>query len=241
LAAELWHAQEAWRNATRVSGLLRVESDISERKWRLFALECCRAVLPLCVEPWHREAFEQAEMLVDGPNPGAMCRGIPQLHDADKQRRRWDDWYYRPAWYRPIRPENEVWAERAILDLAVWREGTVTRHQIHESLLAALAPDADPNREQLVEQWESRFALILREIAGDPFAMVTFDANWRTFNATCLARMMYQSRDFSLMPILADALQDAGCDNDDILNHCRDTSATHVRGCWVVDLVLGKM
>jgi hypothetical protein len=42
------------------------------------------------------------------------------------------------------------------------------------------------------------------------------------------------------MPILADALQDAGCDHDDILNHCRDANAMHVRGCWVVDLVLGK-
>ena len=51
---------------------------------------------------------------------------------------------------------------------------------------------------------------------------------------------MYDSRDFSLMPILADALQDAGCENEHILNHCRDTEAKHVRGCWVVDLVLGK-
>ena len=50
---------------------------------------------------------------------------------------------------------------------------------------------------------------------------------------------MYESHDFSAMPILADALQDAGCDNDDILAHCRN-STTHVRGCWVVDLVLGK-
>jgi hypothetical protein len=40
--------------------------------------------------------------------------------------------------------------------------------------------------------------------------------------------------------ILADALQDAGCDSDDILDHLRDPHATHVRGCWVVDLVLGK-
>jgi hypothetical protein len=51
---------------------------------------------------------------------------------------------------------------------------------------------------------------------------------------------MYESRDFSPMPILADALQDAGCDNDTILAHCRDEQHTHVRGCWVVDLVLGK-
>jgi hypothetical protein len=51
---------------------------------------------------------------------------------------------------------------------------------------------------------------------------------------------MYEGREFSAMPILADALQDAGCEHADILAHCRDPQATHVRGCWVVDLVLGK-
>ena len=55
-----------------------------------------------------------------------------------------------------------------------------------------------------------------------------------------LAQRIYDTRDFSAMPILADALQDAGCDNADILSHCRDASAAHVRGCWVVDLALGK-
>ncbi len=54
-----------------------------------------------------------------------------------------------------------------------------------------------------------------------------------------LARQMYESRDFSVMPILADALQDASCDSDDILTHCR-SGGPHVRGCWAVDLVLGK-
>jgi hypothetical protein len=50
---------------------------------------------------------------------------------------------------------------------------------------------------------------------------------------------MYESRDFGPMLILADALQDSGCDNPDILTHCR-SDGPHVRGCWVVDLVLGK-
>ena len=66
-----------------------------------------------------------------------------------------------------------------------------------------------------------------------------FDPAWRTDTALSLARVMYESRDFSAMPILADALQDAGCELADILDHCRGTSP-HVRGCWVVDLVLGK-
>ncbi|MDY3556938.1 hypothetical protein R5W24_006114 [Gemmata sp. JC717] len=58
---------------------------------------------------------------------------------------------------------------------------------------------------------------------------------------SALARQMYESHDFSAMPILADALQDAGCNAEAILNHCRDVGTPHVRGCWVVDLVLGKV
>ncbi|AMV23748.1 hypothetical protein VT84_05000 [Gemmata sp. SH-PL17] len=81
---------------------------------------------------------------------------------------------------------------------------------------------------------------ILRDIFGNPFKRPNFKGAWRTDTAVTLARGMYESRDFSAMPILADALQDAGCDNDDILTHCRDADVPHVRGCWVADLVLGK-
>jgi hypothetical protein len=55
-----------------------------------------------------------------------------------------------------------------------------------------------------------------------------------------MAKGMYDSREFSAMPNLADALQDAGCDNDEVLDHCRAADDVHVRGCWIVDLVLGK-
>ena len=83
-------------------------------------------------------------------------------------------------------------------------------------------------------------AKLVRDIFGNPFSPVVFDPEWRTSTAVALAKQMYDARDFSAMPILADALQDAGCDNDDILNHCRDANGVHVRGCWIVDLVLGK-
>lgn len=82
-------------------------------------------------------------------------------------------------------------------------------------------------------------AEILRDIFRNPFRLVTFSPKWLTSTATALARQMYDSRDFSAIPILADALQDAGCDNEDVLNNCRQPGE-HVRGCWVVDLVLGK-
>lgn len=81
---------------------------------------------------------------------------------------------------------------------------------------------------------------LLRDIFGPlPFIRVTFSPSWHTDTALTLARQMYESREFSAMPILADALQDAGCENADILAHCRGPGP-HVRGCWVVDLVLGK-
>ena len=79
---------------------------------------------------------------------------------------------------------------------------------------------------------------VVRDIFGNPFRLVAFSPAWRTDTAMSLARQMYESREFSAMPILADALQDAGCDND-VLAHCRGPGP-HVRGCWVVDRVLGK-
>jgi hypothetical protein len=80
---------------------------------------------------------------------------------------------------------------------------------------------------------------ILRDIFGNPFRPVTLDPRWLTASVVDLASAIYEERAFERMPILADALMDAGCDNDDILNHCRG-DGPHVRGCWVVDLLLGK-
>jgi hypothetical protein len=80
-------------------------------------------------------------------------------------------------------------------------------------------------------------AELLRDIVGNPLRPFAFDCAWRTDTAVAVARQMYESRDFGAMPILADALQDAGCEDEQVLNHCREPRA-HVRGCWVCDLVL---
>jgi hypothetical protein len=82
---------------------------------------------------------------------------------------------------------------------------------------------------------------VVCEVAGNPFRLTAFSPEWRTDTARALAEQMYESRDFGAMPILADALQDAGCDDEQALAHCRrDAVGAHVRGCWVCDLVLGK-
>lgn len=87
---------------------------------------------------------------------------------------------------------------------------------------------------------KAHLAVLVRDIFGNPFRPVAFDPSWRTSDVVALAQGIYDDRAFNRMPILADALQDAGCTNDDILTHCRDTNTPHARGCWVVDLVLGK-
>lgn len=74
----------------------------------------------------------------------------------------------------------------------------------------------------------------------NPFRKAKLDPAWLTSDVCALARGIYDEKAFDRMPILADALQDAGCENDDVLSHCRDAKQTHVRGCWVVDLLLEK-
>jgi hypothetical protein len=82
-------------------------------------------------------------------------------------------------------------------------------------------------------------AVLIREVFGNPFRPVNIHVAWLTSTVTSLAQAIYDERAFDRIPILADALEDAGCTNQDILNHCRG-GGEHVRGCWVVDLLLGK-
>ena len=89
------------------------------------------------------------------------------------------------------------------------------------------------------ERATSKQCSLLRCIFGNPFRPVAFSPAWRSETAVALASAIYAERAFDRMPILADALEEAGCDHADVLTHCRG-SGPHVRGCWVVDGVLGK-
>jgi hypothetical protein len=89
-------------------------------------------------------------------------------------------------------------------------------------------------------------AALVRDIFGNPFRPVTLDPCWLTPTVTNLAQAVYDDRqmpsglfDNQRMGILADALEEAGCHNADILGHLRG-GGEHVRGCWAVDLILGR-
>jgi hypothetical protein len=100
---------------------------------------------------------------------------------------------------------------------------------------------ASESESQMHREWQELEgqSILLRDIFGNPFRRVAIDPRWLTSSVLDLARAIYDDRAFERMPVLADALMDAGCDNDDILDHCRG-DGVHVRGCWVVDLLLGK-
>lgn len=89
------------------------------------------------------------------------------------------------------------------------------------------------------ERFLGTVSRLAREIFRNPFCPFPRDASWFSPTAVAIAQGIYDDKAFDRLPILADALQDAGCENDDILNHLR-SDGPHVKGCWALDLVLGK-
>src|SRR5207247_2509289 len=90
------------------------------------------------------------------------------------------------------------------------------------------------NVDAAFDRVDSEFIAFAREWCRDRWR-ACIDPSWLTSDVIAICRGLYESGDFAAMPILADALQDAGCENADVLDHCRGPGP-HVRGCWVVDL-----
>ena len=105
--------------------------------------------------------------------------------------------------------------------------------------------DNEVEANELEETWYTvcrSWCDVLRDIFGNPFRPVSVNPTWLAWNRGAvvgIARTIYDDNAFDLLPILADALKDADCDDEEILQHCRD-GGPHVRGCWVVDSMLGR-
>jgi hypothetical protein len=112
--------------------------------------------------------------------------------------------------------------------------------------VGGMPPGAASPRHPWHQTWQGEFQIVqarqadlMRCVYGNPYRSVASDAAWLTSSVVPLAQGIYDDRAFDRLPILADALEDAGCTNADILSHCRKPGE-HARGCWVVDLLLGK-
>jgi hypothetical protein len=207
-----------WLGCTDPERMLRaMPAGATARKRRLLAVACCRLVFDWLVDNRSREALDVAEAFADGT---AAFHELKQAHD------------------RAFRAQLTVGGEpaQAAAHATFERMADATLLGILELVARSFGA---PNGTEWIDARQLQTDII-RDVFGNPFHPVVFSASWRTDTVLSLARQMYEAHEFSAMPILADALQDAGCDSADILDHCRDPQQAHVRGCWVVDLVLGK-
>jgi hypothetical protein len=200
---------------------------LTERKALLIGCGCCRQSWPEVSLAEFRSVIPILESMADG---GASEREVAEGRRAANYALDMSTGTIRgiPRRYKTRAANCGAWAVRELFSwdrLDAGRVASAVEHLWYVGELPSVVA--------------RRHARVVRDIAGNPFRPVTFDPAWRTSTAVALARGMYESRDFGAMPILADALQDAGCDSDDILDHCRGPGS-HVRGCWVVDLILGK-
>ncbi|MCI0456543.1 MAG: hypothetical protein L0Z62_06140 [Gemmataceae bacterium] len=128
---------------------------------------------------------------------------------------------------------------------AAWHTGQLVANHaaytLSQQLAAERAQQYELHRLRFTEE-RARQADLLREIFFQPFRRVILYRSWFRWNDGTIPHMaqaLYDDRRFEEMPLLADALEEAGCTDSDILSHCRGPGP-HVRGCWVIDLLLGK-
>jgi hypothetical protein len=206
----------------------------SDRKLRLFACACCQFVRPLMTDERSRRAVEGGERYADG---------LASQLELEVVR----------AEARAAIPSKNR-SRGLTVGTRAWREARVV-HALTRAAFAAACnpPDARSTAQQTarvaeqrglawnggVGNWQSN---LLRCIFSNPCCPTVVDPLWFTWHDATLpmlAQAVYDERAFDRLPILADALEDAGCHDAGILAHCRGPGP-HVRGCWVVDLLLGK-
>jgi hypothetical protein len=198
-----------------------------DRKLRLFAIACCLRTKTLLADERSVNAVKVVEEFLEGKATEM------QLKEAYKSAQKAYEESDKPGYWESPLPLARFAARNTAYEDTT-RLGITLVFAVRAGADSAADASGEPTVEKAVQ------ADLCRCVFGNPFRPVSFSPEWRTDTALSLARTMYDARDFSAMPILADALQDAGCDRDDILSHCRDPHAAHVRGCWVCDLVLDK-
>ena len=206
-----------WLASDDVLSMLHVLQGGSGRKFRLFATACA----------W--DEFD-AGAIPEWECPSAL---LPEYRDSIIAAERYAD-----GGPSPSLPRTNHWVSLPVCDVITHEDVAYSALGFSADVGLWLRPRADVVPE-IIRRYRTHPANSIRDIFGNPFRPVTFDPEWRNEHTVGLAAKMYEDREFAAMPILADALEETGCDNADILSHCREPGV-HVRGCWVVDLVLGK-
>jgi len=220
--------EQEWMTCTDPTSMilfLQATGKVSARKLRLVAVTCCRRVWPLLTDERSRRAVELAEQSVDELISWSALDATSTAAREVKHH----------EYHADVAAFAASYAPTPILEFA---------HVVGIMQTAAEAPDTGVHLE------ESAQAALLREVFGPlpfrPFHVAPALLRWNDGIVRRLADAVYDERklpegtlDATRIAVLGDALEDAGCDNADILNHCRQPDV-HVRGRWVVDLLTGR-
>jgi hypothetical protein len=213
---------------------LRESGRASERKFRLFAVACCRCIWPKLTDARCRSTVEIAERFADGlVTARRRGRAFTAAREATRHVGAPTQNAFHAAAYSAH--ASPVTAALGASANALYARGrwVVGSHGL------------------VLRKWKGvPLCSILRDISPLPFRTACLDLaclSWNDDTVQRLAAAIYEERslpqgclDNGRLAILADALEEAGCDNQDILQHLRQQGGVHVRGCWVVDLLLKK-
>ncbi len=220
---------QEWFSAIDPTVMLEFIRDKStDRKLRLFACACVRRISDSVPDDHRRKAVEAAEQYAEGiigddelskAHNAATRSGRPWTPAGVAAR--WTAW---PKW---------VFAGSAMA-AAVARVASISMaYHTARSSRKSKRWKAARNAERDVQ------CTILRDVIGNPFRTENLDSVGRNRTVKEIAEIIYAERAFDRLSMLGDALEDAGCTSDDMLNHCRQPGV-HVRGCWTLDLILNK-
>jgi hypothetical protein len=183
----------------------------SPRRWQLFACACCYRILPLLVDARSRHAVAVAERSADGlASEEEMAEAFQHACEAEVQA--WQPGGPRALAFAATAARQALYAPRSAYRAAVSATGSGE-------------PDEAAAQVRLLD-----------DLFGPE---VAFAPAWRTALTLAMAQAAYTHQDFTALPILADALEEAGCDERVLLDHLRE-NREHVRGCWAIDAVLEK-
>jgi hypothetical protein len=218
--------EEEWRKCDDPAVMLSFLKKASARKLRLFAVGCCRQIWRLIRRPECQRAVETAELYADRRVSSRRLREVEEAARLKATELQFDAQLMMLMGKYAAKDAAFAVAEAAGLPLMPLRAAHFARQAVM----------ATPDRPK------SQGALV-RDVFGNPFrpklSVAPHVLAWGGGVVPKLARAVYDERRFADLPILADALEEAGCADADVLAHCR-AGGEHARGCWVVDLLLDK-
>jgi hypothetical protein len=242
---------QEWRRCKDPVKMIQGLKDIaSSRKSILYMCGGCRFIWDLLYDDLSRRAIEVAERFAEGL---ATEEELGRAHFSaecptfghDFEPGIWRKWGGVPESVQNLLKMG-VLSEEQLLEDKPEVEPVLKERLLSAASLAEAASSLSPFRffsngfqDYLsVVDWPGEW--LLRCVFGKPFLPAfAFDPDWMTSNVITLAKSIYAENAFDRMPVLSDALESSGCSNQDILKHYRSERA-HIRGCWVVDTILGK-